>query len=125
MGHQTTLDECNVCGGLTILTKTGWNGHGVKSSSCVCNIYQYKIMKIKNSGYVHPIEADAIESILNSNNFDDEQKAFYKAKILYRISELKPLVNECTEKNVSLQKLDSDINNEWNRLILMRNKYCL
>lgn len=125
MGHKTILDTCNICGGITIITKTGWNGHGVKSSSCICDVYKYKLTKIKNSGYIHPIESDVIENILNSNNFDDEQKAWYKAKIIHRIKDLKPLVNECIQKNISLQKLDNDINNEWNKLIIMRNKYCI
>lgn len=82
-------------------------------------------MKTNKSGYICDIEADSIEKILASSNFDDTQKAWYKAKIISRIKELTPLFNECIEKNISLQDLDNDINNEWNRLISMRNRYCL
>lgn len=80
---------------------------------------------INKSGYICEVEAEYLEKIFISNDFDSTQKEYYKKKVLARIEELKPLVNECIEKNISLQELDNDINNEWNRLIVIRNRYCL
>ena len=88
--------------------------------NCICSI-----MKTCKSGHICETEADSIEKILISKEFDDCQKAWYKAKIILRIKELTPLFNECIEKKIFLSDLDNDINNEWNRLILMRNKHCL
>lgn len=115
MGHQLLYGFCRRCNKM-------WGKRNGKTvfNECICGV-----MKTCKSGYICEIEADSIENILKSKEFDDCQKAWYKAKIISRIRELTPLVNECIQKNISLQKLDNDINNEWNRLIMIRNKYCL
>lgn len=115
MGHQLLYGFCRRCSKMW-----GKRNGRIVFDECICSI-----MKTCKSGYICETEADSIEKILISNDFDSEQKAWYKSKIISRIKELTPLFNECIEKNISLQDLDNDINNEWNRLILMRNKYCL
>lgn len=81
--------------------------------------------KKNKCNYICPIEIESIEKILQSNEWDDCQKAYFKAKIINRVNELMPLFNECIEKNISLQYLDNDINNEWNSIISIRNKFCV
>ena len=115
MGHQLLYGFCRKCGKM-------W---GKRNGKSVFNDCKCSVMNTCKSGYMCEEEIQSIEKILTSDNFDDGQKAYWKAKILTRVNELKPLIAECIEKDVSLQNLDNDINNEWNQLIILRNKYCL
>lgn len=115
MGHQLLYGFCRRCNKM-------WGKRNGKTifDECICSI-----MKTCKSSYICETEADSIEKILISNQFNLEQKEWYKAKVISRIEELKPLFNECIKKNIFLGDLDNDINNEWNRLVLMKSKYCL
>lgn len=81
---------------------------------------------IDKRGYIHPKEMDFISYLLNSRDeFDENQREWYKSKIRTRLEILQPLVNECISKGLSLDIVSSDLNNEYNDLIFMRNKHCL
>lgn len=77
------------------------------------------------TAYITPKEMEFISFVLSSNEFDAEQKAWYKSNVLIRLNTLKPLVNECINKGLSLDSIDKDLNNEYNDLIFLRNKFCL
>ena len=77
------------------------------------------------TAYITPKEMEFISFVLSSNEFDSEQKAWYKSNVLIRLNTLKPLVNECINKGLSLDSIDKDLNNEYNELIFLRNKFCL
>ena len=77
------------------------------------------------TAYITPKEMEFISFVLSSNEFDSEQKAWYKSNVLIRLNTLKPLVNECISKGLSLDSIDKDLNNEYNELIFLRNKFCL
>lgn len=77
------------------------------------------------TAYITPKEMEFISFVLSSNDFDAEQKAWYKSNVLIRLKKLQPLVNECTEKGLSLDSICKDLNNEYNDLIFLRNKFCL
>lgn len=77
------------------------------------------------TAYITPKEMEFISFVLRSNEFDAEQKAWYKSNVLIRLNTLQPLVNECISKGLSLDSIDKDLNNEYNELIFLRNKFCL
>ena len=77
------------------------------------------------TAYITPKEMEFISFVLSSNEFDAEQKAWYKSNVLIRLNTLKPLVNECISKGLSLDSIDKDLNNEYNELVFLRNKFCL
>ena len=77
------------------------------------------------TAYITPKQMEFISFVLSSNEFDSEQKAWYKSNVLIRLSTLQPLVNECINKCLSLDSIDKDLNNEFNDLVFLRNKFCL
>ena len=77
------------------------------------------------TAYITPKQMEFISFVLSSNEFDSEQKAWYKSNVLIRLSTLQPLVNECIIKGLSLDSIDKDLNNEYNELVFLRNKFCL
>lgn len=77
------------------------------------------------TAYITPKQMEFISFVLSSNEFDSEQKAWYKSNVLIRLKTLKPLVNECINKGLSLDSIDKDLNNEYNELVFLRNKFCL
>tara|TARA_R110000851_G_C12630355_1_gene517758 strand:- start:153 stop:386 length:234 start_codon:yes stop_codon:yes gene_type:complete len=62
-------------------------------------------------------------SVLRSNEFDEEQKAYFKARVISRLKYLCPLVEELHSKGYFLNEISNDLNNEYNDLIFMRNKF--
>ena len=81
-------------------------------------------MKTNKSRYLEPDVLELVELNYLTKS-DSDQRRYWVNRIINRVNELKPLITECIEKDVSLQNLDNDINNEWNQLIILRNKYCL
>lgn len=77
------------------------------------------------TAYITPKQMKFMSFVLSSNEFDAEQKAWYKSNVLIRLNTLKPLVNECINKGLSLDSIDKDLNNEYNELVFLRNKFCL
>lgn len=77
------------------------------------------------TAYITPKEMEFITFVLSSNEYDSEQKAWYKSNVLVRLTKLQPLVNECVSKGLSLDSIDKDLNNEYNDLIFLRNKFCI
>ena len=81
-------------------------------------------MKTNKSRYLEPDVLELVELNYLTKS-DSDQRRYWVNRIINRVNELKPLITECIEKDVSLQNLDNDIINEWNQLIILRNKYCL
>lgn len=77
------------------------------------------------TAYITPKKMEFISLVLSSNEFDAEQKAWYKSNVLIRLNKLQPLVNECISNGLSLDSIDKDLNNEYNDLIFLRNKFCI
>ena len=80
---------------------------------------------MNKTAYITPKEMEFISLVLSSNEFDAEQKAWYKSNVLIRLNKLQPLVKECISKGLSLDSIDKDLNNEYNDLIFLRNKFCI
>ena len=121
MGHQTQVKQCDKCKG-TIITTRIFNKE-IKSTNCKCMETQIGIDK---RSYINPKEMDFISYVLNSKDeFDTTQREWYISKILTRLQILQPLVNECINKGLSFDIVSSDLNNEYNDLIFMRNKHCM
>ena len=77
------------------------------------------------TAYITPRKMEFIHFVLSTNGYDSKQKAWYKSNILIRLNTLQPLVNECINKGLSLDSIDKDLNNEYNELVFLRNKFCL
>lgn len=63
--------------------------------------------------------------VLRSSEFSNEQKAYFKAKAMTRLTYLQPLVKELHEKGYDLGTISQDLNKEYNDLIFIRNKFIL
>lgn len=79
---------------------------------------------MSKSRYLDPDTLERVEKNYLTKS-DSSQRRYWVNRIINRVNELKSLISECIEKDVSLKDLDDDICNEWNQLIILRNKYCL
>ncbi len=68
-------------------------------------------------------EIDNILFILRSSEFDEEQKAYSKARVIDRLNYLQPLIKELQDKGYKLSELSRELNNEYNDLIFIRNRF--
>jgi len=117
MGHQTQTWNCKFCGKLYV-----WNR---KYKYCDC-MEEQVIIGIDKRSYIHPKEMQFISYLLNSKTeFSREQREWYKSKVLTRLNILQPLVNECNNKGLSFAVISSELNNEYNDLIFIKNKNCI
>jgi hypothetical protein len=74
--------------------------------------------------YIHPKEMEFISYLLNSkDDFEKSQRDWYLSKVKVRLEILQPLVNELSYKGTEFSTLSSDLNNEYNDLIFLRNKF--
>jgi len=60
--------------------------------------------------------------ILENKDSDNETKQWANNKIQLRINQLSPLFKECSLKGVDLSKLCPELNNEWNKIIMLTRK---
>lgn len=72
-----------------------------------------------------PKQIQGILFILRSSEFDEEQKAHSKARVLVRLNYLEPLICELVVKGYTLSEISQELNNEYNDLIFIRNRFCL
>lgn len=56
-------------------------------------------------------------------NSSEEYTYRIKAKIINRLRELNPLWKEISDKGFSMQEISNDLNNEYCKLIMLRNNY--
>jgi len=70
-------------------------------------------------------EISSILFILRSSDFDDEQKAYSKSRVLVRLGYLLPLVKELEIKGYNLSEVSQELNKEYNDLIFIRNKFII
>jgi hypothetical protein len=81
-------------------------------------------LQVDKRMYIHPKEMDYISYALNSKSeFSEDQRKWFIQRISVRLSILQPLVNECTNKGLSFNVVDNDLNNEYNDLIFLKNKF--
>jgi hypothetical protein len=81
-------------------------------------------IKIDQRIYIHPKEMSYILYVLNSKDeFTENQRKWCIQRIAVRLSVLKPLVDECVNKNLDLEIIDRDLNIEFLDLIWVRNRF--
>jgi hypothetical protein len=81
-------------------------------------------IKIDQRLYIHPKEMSYISYVLNSKDeFTENQRKWCIQRIAVRLSILKPLVDECVNKNLDLEIIDRDLNIEFLDLIWLRNRF--
>jgi hypothetical protein len=81
-------------------------------------------IKIDQRLYIHPKEMSYILYVLNSKDeFTENQRKWCIQRIAVRLSVLKPLVDECVNKNLDLEIIDRDLNIEFLDLIWLRNRF--
>lgn len=81
-------------------------------------------IKIDQRLYIHPKEMSYISYVLNSKDeFTENQRKWCIQRIAVRLSILKPLVDECVNKNLDLEIIDKDLKKEYLDLIFFRTRF--
>ncbi len=81
-------------------------------------------IKIDQRMYIHPKEMSYISYVLNSKDeFTENQRKWCIQRIAVRLSVLKPLVEECVNKNLDLEIIDKDLKIEYLDLIFFRTRF--
>lgn len=60
-----------------------------------------------------------------SNILNPNSSLYWERRLKSRLEYLNPLIKELQDKGINLIELSNDLNNEYNSLIMLRNKYLL